>query len=281
MSEQQLVNSGAQTGGRIAALRAGQGDDDYWPVDVRRAATTEEELFCLFVGPNAGKFMKLYRAIATGEGRTWNFNWVAWLFGTPWLFYRRMYLAGTAILLVPILLVLVFPELAQAGVPSFGVALGFVANHWYVTTAMSRIKKITALELSREEQNERIYQAGGVSVAGAIFGAVIVVALAVLPFIAGETLTMPLPGCDSPRVQHLAKESIAQRLKESGVRAMGLKLTDFEAVRSAADGSSHICQFQVSWGQEQYTYYLGLSWNDRATGEYRVNMGPSMDGLVP
>ena len=280
MADQQMVNSGMQAGSRIAALRAGEDGSDYWPADVRRAATTDEELFCLFIGPNADRFMKIYRSIVEGDGtRHWGFNWVVWLVGTPWFFYRRMYLAGAAVLLVPIVFALVFPDFAQAGIPGINVALAFVANRWYVTTVMSRIDKITALGLSREEQNERIYQAGGVCVAGAIFGAVIIVALAALPFIASEAI--PLPGCDSPRVQHLAKENIAQRLKESGVRAMGLALTDFETVRSAADGSSHICQFQVSWGQEQYTYFLRLSWNDRATGEYRLDMGPSIDGLVP
>ncbi len=279
MAEQHTVNSGVQQSGRIAALRAGQDDADYWPIDIRRAASTEEELFCLFVGPNAGKFIKIYRAIVEGDGRLWGFNWVVLLASIPWFFYRRMYLAGAAVLLFPIVLAVVFPDLAQAGIPGFAAVLAFMANRWYVTTAISRIDRITALDLPPDERNERIADAGGVSIAGAVFGVVLVLALGTLPLLAGNLLY--LPGCDSARVQQLAKESIAKRLKDSGVRAMGLKLTDFESVRSASDGSSHICQFQMSWGQEQHTYYLGLSWSNRETGEYQVNMGPSIDGLVP
>lgn len=279
MSNQVSGHTGAGPGSRIASLKAGQGGADYWPIDVRRAATTEEELFCLFVGPNAGKFIRTYRAIVEGDGRAWSFNWVVLLAGLPWFFYRRMYLAGIGMLIVPLLLAVLFPGFAQAGIPGFAAVLAVMANRWYVTTAISRIDRIRALDLPQDEQAKRIYLAGGVSIAGAAFGALIVLALAVLPLFA--THAASLPGCESARVQHLAKESIAERLNESGVRAMGLSLSDFKVVQSAPDGSSRICEFQISLGNEQHTYFMGLSWSNRETGEYRVNMGPSMDGLLP
>jgi len=279
MKDQYSGHTGAAAGSRIASLKEGQDGSDYWPIDVRRAATNDEELFCLFVGPNASKYIKTYRAIVEGDGRAWSFNWVVLLAGLPWFFYRRMYLAGIGILILPILLAVLFPGFAQAGIPGFAAVLAVMANRWYVNTAIARIDKIRALDLPPDEQAKRIYLAGGVSIAGAVFGAVIVLSLAALPLVA--TYGVSLPGCGSARVQHLAKESIAERLNESGVRAMGLTLSDFKAVQSAPDGSSHICEFQVGWGSEQHTYYLGVSWSNRKTGEYRVNMGPSMDGLVP
>ncbi len=259
---------------RLIQREIGTGPD-YWPADVRRGATTDEELFELYVGPNARRFLNLYHALVDGYGRAWSFNWAVFFAGIPWFFYRRMYLPGVGILLVPIVLAFLIPTYAPAISIGLAASMAFWANRYYVSTAIARIDRIKALGLSEEERNDRISEAGGVSAAGAAFGAAIILALVSLPFFTRDAVA--LPTCDQAQVQEMAETLLKESLQSAGVRAMGLALSEFETVRSAADGSSNICSFRARLGNEEHVLYLGVHWKDRDAGHYEVKLGPSSD----
>ena len=130
-----------------------------------------------------------------------------------------------------------------------------------------------------DDRPERGTGDGHAARCGDAFGAIIIVALVALPFLARNILA--LPDCDAARVQNLTKTTIAKTLKESGIRAMGLTLSEFETVSSAADGSSRICRFRATWGNEDHMLYLGLTWNNREIGEYQLELGSSIDVVSP
>lgn len=132
----------------------------------------------LFVGPNADTFLKIQYDLNANKFPK-SFNWIAFFFPMPWLFYRKMYLWGIALLLIPIILYTLFPDL-----PDVNIAIGAVfltmGNRFYVESANKKIKKIEALGLTPEELDERVHSEGGVSKVGAIFGSIIILALIAL-----------------------------------------------------------------------------------------------------
>lgn len=280
MAEDLSNSMGAAGSNRRLASMIGQSGGTNWPDDIRRAAaTTDEDLFSLYVGPNAGKFAGLYRAIVDGEGRRWSFNWIVLFAALPWFFYRRMYLFGILLLVIPVAVGFVLPQAAQLGAPGIAVVLAVLANRWYVSGAIEKIERIKALNLPDAERNERIQDAGGVSPAGAIFGVLIVFALVAIPFMSRSTVA--LPGCDTGEVQQLTEKLLSDNLKKAGVRAMGLKLEAFETVHSAFDGTAHVCRFTANLGRETEKLFVGVTWRDRAAGEYEVNLGPTRDSVSP
>jgi Protein of unknown function (DUF2628) len=142
------------------------------------SVNSKERLLKLFVGPNADTFLKVHYDLNANKFPK-SFNWVAFLFPMPWLFYRKMYLWGIALLLIPTILYTVFPDLPDVNIAVGGIFL-IMGNRFYIESATKKIKKIEALGLSPEELDERIRNTGGVSKAGAIFGGIIMISMVAL-----------------------------------------------------------------------------------------------------
>lgn len=146
----------------------------------------EVEMLRHFMGENAEKFLRLRKDY--GPRTYFSFNIAAFFAPLAWLFYRKMYAFGAVLLLAPIVLVLVFPALAE--IPSIGLAgaIAAVANSAYLGFATKRVKKLKdqAMNegLSDDEFINLLESKGGVSVAGAVFGVMITLSLVALPFIA-------------------------------------------------------------------------------------------------
>lgn len=139
---------------------------------------SREQRFILFVGPNADKFLEVYRKLNDKKNPI-SLNWVAFFFAVPWFFYRKMYLWGIALLLVPVILITLFPTLSDANLAISGIFL-IMGNRFYVEIANRKIKKVEAMDLSAEECNEYLRNAGGVSPIGAVFGSIILIAVLAL-----------------------------------------------------------------------------------------------------
>ncbi len=140
---------------------------------------TDEDLFRLYVGPNAIKFMRFYRALAEKENVI-SFNWFVFLTPMSWLFYRKLYGPGIFVMSFPIISVMIFPKLADMSFTVVVVVMAFLANSYYVRTATRCIDKLRALDLPPGELEERIRRAGGTSIIGAIFATVIYASLIAL-----------------------------------------------------------------------------------------------------
>lgn len=246
------------------------------PENGREAETSDEDLFRLFVGPNAEKFLRIYRAQKEKKHAT-SFNWVVLFASLPWFFYRKLYVVGACILLLPIILIVIFPNLSGVSTTGIAVALALLANSLYVQIAQRRIKKVKALNLPPAERDQRIRKAGGTSPAGAVFGALILVSMVAVFFI--DKATARLPDCHNAQVQNLAKTILTGILSENGVDAEALAVSDFKAVESAEDGTRHLCSFSADLESENSTMFLSVTWKDSAAGEFEVIVGPTQDSV--
>jgi hypothetical protein len=236
-----------------------------------------EDLFRLFVGPNAEKFLKIYRAQRENKHVT-SFNWVVLLAALPWFFYRKLYVVGACVLLLPIILVVIFPDLSGVGTTGFGVALALTANTVYVYIARRRIKKLKALNLPPAERDQRISKAGGTSPAGAVFGTLIVVCLIAILLI--DQATAKLPDCNNEQVQRMAKSMLTDILSKGGIDAEALALSDFKSIDSAEDGSRHLCSFSANLGTENSAMFASVTWTDSTSEEFQVSIGSTPEGVL-
>jgi hypothetical protein len=125
-----------------------------------------------FFGPRAGTYLKVYEKMRAGAARnrifpmTW--SWPVFFGAFIWFFYRRMYLMGAVLILVPIVLsLLAGPSAGGGGMVVFAIG----AKTVYVQTALSRILKADAQGLAGAERSDYLRRAGGVSlVAGVLAG---------------------------------------------------------------------------------------------------------------
>jgi len=133
---------------------------------------TDEQIFRAFVGPNDEIFINVYQKFREGK-LAHSLNFVAFLASPIWLFYRKLYLFGIAILFLPIAIDIAFPALPDAIYTGFGVVMLMLANSFYVSIATRRIEKIKALGLPQADFKERLQISGGTSPVGAAFGTLI------------------------------------------------------------------------------------------------------------
>jgi hypothetical protein len=121
----------------------------------RQPVEDERELRA-FVGDEAD-----YYLAAWFKGGRASFNWAAFLFSAPWLFYRKMYRVAALFLAIGIALTFVLPEL----VVTFGLALlcGFYGNWLYYRRARGVVRKVRATEPLEENRVKLLARRGGTS----------------------------------------------------------------------------------------------------------------------
>jgi len=83
--------------------------------DTAPAAFGEDGLR-LYLGANPGPYVAFWeRARASGHPFVWSWNWWGLLFPLPWLFYRKIWAVGAAVVLLPVLLDTMIGFGAKAG----------------------------------------------------------------------------------------------------------------------------------------------------------------------
>jgi hypothetical protein len=141
-------------------------------VDASASGTSLDDL-AVFVGANAARFL---RPLTTGEARSRRgICWPGLLLPTPWLLYRKMYGLAALTVLSPVLLAL----LHMANGPLRWLSLGFMilgafGKRLYLAKARRTIAAIRAAAPDEASARAAIAQAGGVSIAGAIFGLLLI-----------------------------------------------------------------------------------------------------------
>ncbi|HEX9933219.1 MAG TPA: hypothetical protein VGB08_10295 [Allosphingosinicella sp.] len=149
--------------------------------NLERWTTVGWDEIASFAGPNADRFRPAWEKSRARlfEGRgamALGFCWPALLFSFAWFFYRKMWLFGGLLLVLPVLLAFIF-ETRAGGSIGMGVAMAMLGKGLYVQHAVGKIGEI------REGGggDAEIARAGGVSVAGgAVGGVILALALAAL-----------------------------------------------------------------------------------------------------
>jgi hypothetical protein len=122
-----------------------------------------------FFGPNPERFVAIYEKMRDQPG-WWKPNFTAGYLGFVWFFYRKMYVAGALLTVLPIVLEFVMP-IAGIALGS-SIITGMCANRAYIAHALSRIKKARELDLEGEERAAYLRRAGGVSAPAAAGAAI-------------------------------------------------------------------------------------------------------------
>jgi hypothetical protein len=116
-----------------------------------------------FFGPRADRFIALYEKArarpAKQRGNVLSWNWAVFFLSFVWFFYRKQYLIGALVLVLPIVLGVVVGGAGGGSMAAFAL----LANGLYLNAALSRIAKADALGLAGEERAEYLRRAGGVS----------------------------------------------------------------------------------------------------------------------
>lgn len=135
----------------------------------------QEEDLKLFIGPNAGAFLK-GSSPRDRLGYGWvGVCWAGFLFPVPWFLYRKMYLMAAFTTVFPLAIGLIFPSPALSNTFVVAVSLaGGLGRRFYLQSARETIGEIRARSLGEEEARAEIARAGGVSWPGAAIGALIV-----------------------------------------------------------------------------------------------------------
>ena len=159
---------------------------DHSPAEAAPASmgtTVQEPLLAEFIGARAPIYLTHYRrttgadksAAAPNCGRpshAVSWHWAAFVLTIPWLFYRKMYLGGIVLVILPVL----FDQIAPGSL-FFGSGLmiaictGLYAKSWYVAHALGKIGEATQRFSIADQRMAYIRHAGGVSIPGAVFGA--------------------------------------------------------------------------------------------------------------
>lgn len=248
--------------------------------------TSQHELLTLFIGSNAYKFLgPAGGALVTKKG--WSFNWIAALIGLPWFFYRKLYLVGLIILLVPAIITIIIPQLAEVNWGFFSIAFGGIANIIYLQHAEKKIEKLKKLNLSSKELKYKVEKAGGTSVVGAIFGTLILVSTVMLPIVEHSSATnraenkapisnaesVALPRCNNAEVQEAAKDLLTGILSKSGIDESEVKVYDFKQVDYQSKSAMNVCSYVAEIESEPKTFYYYIKWIDHERGLLNVRAG--------
>lgn len=146
----------------------------------------EEELLRVYFGTNAEKFLKFHRKTKE-NGWTFSFNWVVLLSPVIWFLYRKMYITGAFLVVMPFALVALFPDVGfERYLGIFFFLLAFSANGFYVSSAQWRIESFKKRGLAQDELESLVRRSGGTSVPGAVLGAMILVGQVVLIVMAAQ-----------------------------------------------------------------------------------------------
>lgn len=143
-----------------------------------RSFLVTRDAFQTFVGPNASVYAELWDKQTSGKfGRPgFAFLILAYFALFPWLMYRKLYGYAAAVLLIPIVVGVLFPEHAFKINNALTIGFAIVAKYLYIGHAESKIKKIQARTSPGTDRDAQLTRAGGVSLTAAAIAGVIYVA---------------------------------------------------------------------------------------------------------
>jgi hypothetical protein len=129
-----------------------------------------------FFGPRSQHFLPVYEKMLANRSRAFplSWSWAVFLGSFVWFFFRKMYLLGAGLVVLPIILGLVIGGTGGGGVM---VSFALFAKPLYVRTALVRISKADQLSLTGAERDDYLQRAGGVSIVAGVLAGILYAAL--------------------------------------------------------------------------------------------------------
>ena len=234
-----------------------------------RAPVGEEDLR-LYLGPNADAYLAVRdRSRRLGQPITWSWNWWGLLFPVPWLFYRKLWAIGAALIVLSVLLEALVGNGTKSGLV-VAALIGVLGMPLVLERAERKVREVDRLGLVSQASIDRLRKAGGVSVPGAVIGAALT--LAALGLFFYGNLPAQLPGCAAPVVRVTVLDIAGQNRAETGLGAGPLSLDGIVQGGGAPDGSSRLCRAELRGDGAALPLEYEISWRSRSEGRYIVDL---------
>ncbi len=139
-------------------------------------ADTPWEDVAAFIGPNAERFRPVWEKqrgmiLKKGHGLTWSFSWPTFFLSYVWFFYRKQWLIGGMLIVLPVVLIFLFPT-ATGGLGGLAIVIAMMAKCLYLQDALPRIAKMRATETEGGARQAALARSGGTSKLAAIISGV-------------------------------------------------------------------------------------------------------------
>jgi Protein of unknown function (DUF2628) len=149
--------------------------------------TTWEDI-ATYIGPNAERFRTAWEKqraaiLKKGHGITWGFCWPVFFLSYVWFFYRKQWLIGAMLIVVPIVIAFLFPT-AEGGFGGLAIVIAMMAKSLYLQDVVPKVAKIRAAETGGVAREAVLAVSGGTSklsgIISGVFFAISIVAV-ILP----------------------------------------------------------------------------------------------------
>jgi hypothetical protein len=238
--------------------------------DETAPAAFGEDALRLYLGRNAGPYVDFWeRARASGHPFVWSWNWWGLLFPLPWLFYRKLWSVGAAVVLLPVLLDALIGLGTKLGLLLAAlVAAG--GKPLVVERAERKTRTIDALGLVSQDSIERLRRSGGVSHPGAVIGALFMVALLGLAIY--DDLPVRLPGCAELMVRETVIDIARDNPGVTGLEARNLRLEKIRQAAVIGEGHGRLCHAELRGAGQSLPVEYDLLWRARDEGSFVVDL---------
>jgi hypothetical protein len=157
--------------------RADPGDSRPDIEEISSHAAGQEADLRLFAGANAEAFVRMAQSKAERSPGGSAICWPGFLLPVIWFLYRKMYGCAALTVLLPVFVSLFHPPVEAAEATGLVLSLfGAFGKRLYLAKARKTIAEIRAAAPDEATARETIVRAGGASRAGAVIGALLMVA---------------------------------------------------------------------------------------------------------
>ncbi len=222
-----------------------------------RPAAGEEDLR-LYIGENPLPYITLWERIrASGYPFVWSWNWWGLLFPVPWLFYRKLWSVGAALVLLPVLLDAMIGFGAKAGLV-MAALVAAIGRPLVIERAERKIRAVNALDLLSQEAIGRLRLAGGVSRPGAVIGALLM--FSSLSLALYDELPVRLPGCAAPVIREVVLEIAIDNPDMIGFGSRKLRLDRVRQHGTVIDDQGRLCHAELRAGGDRVAIEYDIVW---------------------
>lgn len=244
--------------------------DDLTNASTPAAPTSGEEDLRLYLGDNSDPYITLWDRIrASGHPFVWSWNWWGLLFPVPWLFYRKLWSIGATLVLLPVLLEAMIGFGSKAGLV-MAALVAAIGKPLVIERAERKIRAVNALDLLSQESIGRLRLAGGVSLPGAVIGALLM--FSSLSLALYDELPVRLPGCAAPVIREVVLEIATDNPDMIGFGASRLRLDRVRQHGTVIDDQGRLCHAELRAGEESVAIEYDIVWQTAGARQFVVDL---------
>lgn len=230
-----------------------------------REEVLREDDLRLYLGPNPRPYVAYWeRARKSGHPFVWGWNWWGLLFPIPWLFYRKIWAVGAAVVMLPVLLDAMLGFGSEAGI-LLATLIAAGGKALVIERAERKSRAIDALGLLSQDSIARLRRAGGVSRPGAMIGALMMIAMLFLALY--DRLPARLPGCAAPIIRDVVLDIARDNAEVTGLKSQDLRLERIRQTGVIGERDGRLCHAELRGAGESLAVEYDVIW--RARGERR------------